>query len=163
MWMTSRIRSSRASAVAKKRSPSSLTTAMPGGCSSSGLLDDRRGRPGCRAHAPSTGDVRTRRHSDQPQQRQRDADHDAGEHAEDQGCRDGGRSRSRSRSAEPAPVRRISGTFIMPITTASMITAARTAFGRSENSGASTSSVSSTVSPRCDGRQAGLGTGVVVE
>ena len=44
-------------------------------------------------------------------------------------------------------IRRISGAFIMPMTTASMITAARTAFGRSENSGASMSSVRSTVSP----------------
>ena len=43
--------------------------------------------------------------------------------------------------------RRISGTFIMPITTASMIRAASTGLGRSENSGASTSRVSSTVTP----------------
>ena len=43
--------------------------------------------------------------------------------------------------------RRISGTSIMPITTASMMRAARTGFGRSENSGASTRSVNSTVMP----------------
>ena len=43
--------------------------------------------------------------------------------------------------------RRSSGTSIIPNTTASMITAARTAFGRSENSGASTISVSSTSAP----------------
>ena len=43
--------------------------------------------------------------------------------------------------------RRISGTSIMPITTASMISAASTGLGRSENSGARTSSVSRTVTP----------------
>ncbi len=43
--------------------------------------------------------------------------------------------------------RRNSRTSIMPNTTASMITAASTAFGRSENSGARTSSVSTTSAP----------------
>ena len=43
--------------------------------------------------------------------------------------------------------RRISGTSIMPMTTASMINAASTGFGRSENSGANTSSVSRTITP----------------
>ena len=38
--------------------------------------------------------------------------------------------------------RRISGTFIIPITTASMIKAARTGLGRLENSGAMVGSVS---------------------
>ena len=43
--------------------------------------------------------------------------------------------------------RRISGTFIMPMTTASMISAASTGLGRFENSGARNSSVSRTVTP----------------
>ena len=43
--------------------------------------------------------------------------------------------------------RRSSGRSIIPNTTASMITAASTGFGRSENSGASTISVSSTSAP----------------
>ena len=43
--------------------------------------------------------------------------------------------------------RRISGTFIIPITTASMIKAASTGFGRSEKTGAKTSRVRSTVTP----------------
>ncbi len=43
--------------------------------------------------------------------------------------------------------RLISGRFIIPITTASVMTAASTGFGRSENSGASTSRVSRTVNP----------------
>ena len=43
--------------------------------------------------------------------------------------------------------RRSSGTSIIPITTASMMSAASTALGRSENSGAKTSSVSTTSAP----------------
>ena len=43
--------------------------------------------------------------------------------------------------------RRISGTFIMPMTTASMIRAPMTAFGKLENSGARNNNVSSTVAP----------------
>lgn len=43
--------------------------------------------------------------------------------------------------------RRISGTSIIPMTTASMINAPSTAFGRFENSGARNSSVSRTVTP----------------
>ena len=43
--------------------------------------------------------------------------------------------------------RRISGTSIIPMTTASMIKAARTGFGNCENSGANTRSVSSTTAP----------------
>jgi len=43
--------------------------------------------------------------------------------------------------------RRISGTSIMPMTTASMMTAANTAVGRFENRGANTSSVRMTSSP----------------
>ena len=43
--------------------------------------------------------------------------------------------------------RRNSGRSIIPNTTASMMTAPSTAFGRSENSGASTISVSSTSAP----------------
>src|SRR5436190_2156737 len=42
---------------------------------------------------------------------------------------------------------RISGTFIIPITTASMINAPRTGFGSCEKSGARNSSVSRTVTP----------------
>ena len=44
-------------------------------------------------------------------------------------------------------IRRISGRFIMPITTASMISAPSTGLGSWENNGASTSRVSSTVTP----------------
>ena len=43
--------------------------------------------------------------------------------------------------------RRISGTSIMPITTASMMRAARTGLGKEEKRGASTSNASSTVTP----------------
>jgi hypothetical protein len=43
--------------------------------------------------------------------------------------------------------RRISGTSIIPITTASMIKAASTGLGRTEKTGASTRSVSRTVTP----------------
>ena len=59
--------------------------------------------------------------------------------------------------------RRISGRSIMPITTASMMSAASTGFGRSEKSGARTSSVSRTVTPGVSDASPVRAPGVVVE
>ena len=59
--------------------------------------------------------------------------------------------------------RRISATSIIPNTTASMITAASTGLGSSENTGASTSSVSTISDARRQRGQRCLGAGLVVE
>ena len=59
--------------------------------------------------------------------------------------------------------RRISGTSIMPMTTASMIKAASTGLGSFENSGASTSRVSRTITPEVSEARPRAGAGVVVE
>ena len=59
--------------------------------------------------------------------------------------------------------RRISGTSIMPMTTASMIKAASTGLGSLENSGASTSKVSRTITPEVSEARPGACAGMVVE
>ena len=91
-------------------------------------------------------DVRVGRHRDEPDEREPDPDDHTGENAEDEVPRIAATAIQKSNLCTRAS-RRISGRFIMPMTTASMIRAASTGLGRLENSGARTSRVSRTVTP----------------
>ena len=128
--MAARTRSSRASEVAKKPHRPRRSTAPRRALVVRVLVELAKHRgPGSRPSVGIAGRVVT----GISQSRERDTDQHAGRTPR-RGCRESLRSQARSRTAEP-DIRRISGTSIMPITTASMISAPSTALGRSENTG----------------------------
>ena len=107
----------------------------------SGFTEDLRAR-----FAAKGRHLRVGGHPDEPDERESDPNDDAGEHAEDEGADDRCDRNPEVESLHPGQPSHL-GTFIMPMTTASMISAASTGLGRLEKSGARKSSVSRTVAP----------------
>ena len=79
-----RMRSRTASALAKKSPLSGRSTTMPGTGSFSGMADEVGVLAGRAGDAAELGDVRPRRAVEQQQQRDGDADEEAGQRVEDE-------------------------------------------------------------------------------